>query len=332
MSMHRIRFVLTLLATVGSAMHAAAMTPAEVYTQVSPSVWRVQTYDLDGLPLAQGSAVVIAADTLVTNCHVLAKAKRVVVRREKLRVEAKLELWDVQRDVCQINAAGLGAPAVALGDASQVVVGQNAFAIGNPRGLELTMSAGLVSSVRRNDNGQIVLIQTSAAISGGSSGGGLFDEQGALIGLTTIGSVAADTQNLNFAVPVEWIKDLPQRHAKLSKPAAPASAATTTVAVAAPAAAATPTADGAFASIDDVDRLPYASDRMRERYRVFLGRPVPRAFAISEGGKWAQAFGVRPKDPSLPASPVERALHECEKTNSGRCFLYAVDTRVVYRP
>jgi hypothetical protein len=164
----------------------------------------------------------------------------------------------------------------------------------------------------------------------------LFDEQGALIGLTTLGSVG-DAQNLNFAVPVEWIKELPQRHARLSKPAAPASPATMTVAAALPAepaapAAPTPAPDGAYASIDDVEHLPYASDRMRERYRVFLGRPVPRAFAISEGGKWAQAFGMRPKDPSLPASPIERALHECEKTNSGRCFLYAVDTRVVYRP
>jgi serine protease Do len=323
------------------ATNAAALSPAEVYAQVSPSVWRVQTYDVDGLPFAQGSAVVIAADTLVTTCHVLAKAKRVVVRHEKLRFEAKLELWDVQRDVCQITAAGLVAPAVTLGDSARIVVGQNAFAIGNPRDLELTMSAGLVSSVRRNEKDQIVLIQTTAAISHGSSGGGLFDEQGALIGLTTLGSVG-DAQNLNFAVPVEWIKELPQRHARLSKPAAPAAAAS--------AASATAIAKGPVAgpcvgagksaappllgddAVADASQLPYASDRMREYYRTFLTCPLPRAFAISEGGKWWYSWSTKPPDPTAPTDPSERALRACEKTNSGRCFLYAVDTRIVYRP
>ena len=66
----------------------------------------------------------------------------------------------------------------------------------------------------RNAEGQLVLIQTSAAISGGSSGGGLFDDQGRLIGLTTIGSVSGDAQNLNFAIPSEWVRELPQRHAQ----------------------------------------------------------------------------------------------------------------------
>ncbi len=99
------------------------------------------------------------------------------------------------------------------------------YAIGNPKGLDLTLSAGLVSSLRRNPTGQLVLIQTSAAISGGSSGGGLFDDSGRLIGLTTIGSVGADTQNLNFAVPSEWIAELPQRHALRLAAAKPASAA-----------------------------------------------------------------------------------------------------------
>lgn len=82
------------------------------------------------------------------------------------------------------------------------------------------MSAGLVSSPRRNAAGQLVLIQTSAAISGGSSGGGLFNDAGQLIGLTTIGSVSGDAQNLNFAVPSDWVRELPQRHASAAASAA----------------------------------------------------------------------------------------------------------------
>ena len=183
------RFIMALaLALAAGTSSALALQPAEVYALVSPSVWRVQTYDVDGLPLGLGSAVVIGPDTLVTNCHVLAKAKRVAVRRDKVSIDAKLDQWDPQRDVCQIKAPNLGAPAVKLGEVAQLRVGQAVYALGNPKGFDLTMSAGLLSSIRRNDKDQVILLQTSAAISGGSSGGGLFDENGVLIGLTTIGS------------------------------------------------------------------------------------------------------------------------------------------------
>jgi len=205
------------LCLAANAGAAAALTPAEVYALVSPSVWRVVTYDVDGLPLSQGSAVVVAAESLATNCHVLAKAKRVVVRHEKTSFDAKLELWDTSHDVCQLRAAGLSAAPVRIAPTSSVVVGANVYAIGTPRGLELTMSAGLVSSLRKNSAGQVVLVQTSASISGGSSGGGLFDDSGALVGLTTLGSVTGDAQNLNFAIPADWIVELPDRHARLSK-------------------------------------------------------------------------------------------------------------------
>ena len=206
-----------------------AMTPAELFAQVSPSVWRVQTLDRDGLLLGQGSAVVIGPGQLVTNCHVLAKARRVQLRHEGRAdaVPARLVLWDPPRDLCQLEARTVTAAAVALTPSALVAVGQPAYAIGHPKGLDLTMSAGLVSSMRRNDAGQLVLVQTSAAISGGSSGGGLFNEQGALLGLTTLASVTADAQNLNFAIPADWISDLPRRHTAAraaeaaSRPASP---------------------------------------------------------------------------------------------------------------
>jgi serine protease Do len=336
---------------------AAALQPAEVYAKVAPSVWRVQTYDVDGLPIGIGSGVVIAPDTLVTNCHVLAKAKRVAVKREKISIDAKLEMWDPQRDVCQIKAPNLGAPVVALGEVSKLKVGQTVYAVGNPKGLDLTMSAGLLSSVRRNTKDQIILLQTSAAISGGSSGGGLFDDEGVLIGLTTLGSVSADAQNLNFAVPVDWVRELPQRHAKLlAKPGA-TTAAASSASAAAPVLSASPSASatGAAETIKQVvmsgcvgagklpapplptdtamvdsSRLPYAGDKMRDSYKTFLTCPLPRAFAISEGGKWWYSWSTKPADTTLPADPTERALRACEKTNSGKCFLYAIDNSVVY--
>ena len=221
MSMNRLLRNATAMLLAGwSAASAQALTAEQVYAKVSPSVWRVVTYDADNLPLGQGSGVVIGTEMMVTNCHVLAKAKRVAVKREKESLEAKLSMWDVKRDLCQLSVAGLKAPPVWVADSGKVTVGQNVFAIGNPKGLELTMSAGLVSSLRRNAAGQLVLIQTSAAISGGSSGGGLFDTQGNLVGLTTLGSVSGDAQNLNFAIPAEWVRELPARHAAAAASAA----------------------------------------------------------------------------------------------------------------
>lgn len=205
---------LAVLAMAAAALPAHALTPAELFAQVAPSVWRVQTFDRDGLPLGQGSGVVTGYAELVTNCHVLARAQRVQIRRDGLPqpLPARLARWDVQRDLCQLSVPGLAAPPVRLGRADQAAVGQAAYTVGHPKGLDLTLAAGLVSSIRRNDAGQLVLLQTSAAISGGSSGGALFNDQGELLGLTTLGIFGADSQNLNFAIPAEWILDLPRRH------------------------------------------------------------------------------------------------------------------------
>ena len=111
-----------------AATGAHALTAEQVYAKVSPSVWRVVTYDADNLPLGQGSAVVVGSEAVVTNCHVLAKAKRVAVKREKVSLEAKLAMWDVKRDLCQLRVAGLKAPAVWIANAGNVTVGHNASA------------------------------------------------------------------------------------------------------------------------------------------------------------------------------------------------------------
>lgn len=344
------------LALSGLALAAApalALTPAQMYAQVSPSVWRVVTYDVDGLPLAQGSGVVVAPEAIVTNCHVLRRAKKVSVKHGSVSLPATLALWDVQRDVCRLQVAGLMAPAATLGDTARLSVGQEVYAIGHPKGLELTMSAGLVSSFRRNEKGQLLLIQTSAAVSAGSSGGGLFDAAGRLVGLVTIGSVGADTQNLNFAVPADWVSELPERHARqeaakasaAAAASAPPAQATTAVApppvTSTPAATATATAAAPAAPVpapaavqvarsplEDLSRLPYANDRMRERYSQFLTRPLPRAFVISESGDWRLAWGA---SAGVAGTPAERALRECEALKRGRCFVYAVDNQLVYR-
>ncbi len=193
-------------------LQSLAMTAQEVYQVVAPSVWGVSTFDESSRVIGRGSAVVIATGQLVTNCHVLAKAKAVIVRKENVGYGAKLLHADVQRDLCILKVDNFSASSVEMATLAQTKIGSKAYAIGNPRGYEQTISEGLVSGLRRNNKDEIESIQTSAPISPGSSGGGLFDDQGRLIGVTTSG-VMENAQNLNFAVPAEWIAEVPARSA-----------------------------------------------------------------------------------------------------------------------
>ena len=111
---------------------------------------------------------------------------------------------DPDHDLCQLKAKGLAARPVLILSSNTLAVGERVFAIGAPEGLELTMSEGLVSGLREYENAH--LIQTSAAISPGSSGGGLFDAEGRLVGITTF--FLKQGQNLNFALPGEWVQAL----------------------------------------------------------------------------------------------------------------------------
>lgn len=345
---------LALAGLLGAGMaHAAA--PDKLYATLSPSVWRVVAMDAAGKPFAQGSAVVIAPETLLTNCHVLAKASSFVVRQDTVVVPARLQYIDIERDMCQITARTLKAPAVRMGDSDKVAVGQRIYTLGNPLGMELTLSDGLVSAMRHDDNHKLKYIQISAPISPGSSGGGLFDEDGALIGITSAGMEKG--QNLNLAIPIRWQQELAERSkAALARyasgdkggdkggdkaPDAPVRPAAPEIVVQAPPArpaprapASPPPARGAgsaYAAVDDMDKLLALSPYARAAYTAFLARPLPRAFALAvPRGYWA-SWTTTPKNPGDDPNPAVRVLTGCEKFHKTRCVLYAVDKVVVYR-
>jgi S1-C subfamily serine protease len=108
-------------------------------------------------------------------------------------------------DLALLQVNGSNFPYLELGDSSAVVAGQKIYAIGSPRGLDNTISDGMVSNTSRLING-VSYIQISAAISHGSSGGALLNTYGQVIGVTTAG--LDDAQNLNFAVPVNLLQGL----------------------------------------------------------------------------------------------------------------------------
>lgn len=323
----RCLIAITAAALTTSISAHAGLAPDAFYAKTAPSVWIVKTFDADGLVLGTGSAVVIGAETLLTNCHVLRKASRVLVRKENASYQAKLMHADVDRDMCQLSAPNLPSRAVPLGDSDNIGPGQRVFALGNPQGLELTLSDGLISALRKSDSGRLVLIQTTAPISQGSSGGGLFDENGRLIGITTL--LFAEGQNLNFAIPINWLKDLPERSAAALKKRNEELAARAT---SAPATTRAKLGASGFADISDVAKVPVRNPKGRDVYSEFLTRPFPRAFAVGEKGAWWYAWGTQPKDRSLPSDPSVRALQQCEKQRQQRCMLYAVDDVVVYKP
>jgi len=155
--------------------------------------------------------------TIVTNHHVIDEAKNVKIKLfggasytdvELLTDDANVDLAILRVDPTKPSeGAASEFPAVTLGDSDVIVVGERAVSIGNPLGLEHTLTDGLVSS-RRMYEGR-AWIQMSVPVSPGNSGGPLFDMHGEVIGITTaqIGSTGR-AQNLNLAVPVNELKKL----------------------------------------------------------------------------------------------------------------------------
>jgi len=198
-----ITFIVLFIAT-----YAYAKTASQVFEAVSPSIVIILTLDTNGDTKGFGSGVVLEEGVVATNYHVIREAWKIQVIHQGNEYPATLQKFDWDRDVCTLSVSGFKAPTVVIGDTNQLKIGAQVYAIGAPQGLDLTLTEGIVSSLRKVKGGHY--IQTTAAISPGSSGGGLFDEQGRLLGLTSF--YIAESQSLNFAVPIEWIEDLPKQH------------------------------------------------------------------------------------------------------------------------
>ena len=192
-------------AVCAAGLHAAEPVDAEeVFRRVSPAVVTVYATDDKGGIEAQGSGVVIGAGLVVTNCHVVQDATKLAIDAGQKRWEASWVRRDASRDVCLLSAAGLNAPTVGMRDIATLGVGEAVFAIGNPLGFGVTVSSGLVSGLA--GKGSAGYVVNTAAQSPGSSGGGLFDREGRLVGVTT--ATLGTGQNLNLALATDGIATL----------------------------------------------------------------------------------------------------------------------------
>jgi S1-C subfamily serine protease len=153
--------------------------------------------------VAYGSAVAISDSEALTNCHVVIGSEETTIGGDGQQGSAPVEIVgaDYAADRCVIRSRSLRlVPVTGLRRFDSLGVGEPVYAIGNPYRLERTLSDGLLSG-KRQLRKDLRYLQTSAPISPGSSGGGLFDARGNLIGITT--STLRGSQNLNFAIPAE---------------------------------------------------------------------------------------------------------------------------------
>ncbi|OYX41175.1 MAG: trypsin [Rhodobacterales bacterium 32-67-9] len=156
-----------------------------------------------------GTGFIISADgQIVTNAHVVDGADSVTVTlADGRKIDGKVVGADSATDIALIKIdAGKDLPTVAFGDSTQIKVGQDVVAIGNPFGLGNSVTAGIVSALGRDINSGPFdnYIQTDAAINKGNSGGPLFNAQGEVIGINTaIFSPSGGSVGIGFAVPSE---------------------------------------------------------------------------------------------------------------------------------
>lgn len=202
--------LLLLLPLVGCAGHPApkaadaqtaprALTPAEIAARGLPSVVTMRT------SRSLGTGFVVRADGwIATNLHVIADGPQVKVTLRDGREFEVIEVLAAStvHDLALVRIEAQGLPTLVLGDSDAMRPGDPVVAIGNPLGLEDTVSSGLLSA-RRKTKGDFEVLQVSAPIAHGSSGGPLFNDRGEVVGISM--AIASGEQGVGFGVPTRYL-------------------------------------------------------------------------------------------------------------------------------
>ncbi len=195
--------VITAAALAGTAHGKSdSLTPAQIAERATNSIALIR---VEG---AVGTGFVIAEDgRLATNIHVIRGASEatVVMADGKEYKDVEVVAIDEEHDLAILRIPARKLKPLPLGDSGKVKPGEHVVAIGHPLGLGNTVSDGLVSAVREISP-KLTVVQISAPISPGSSGGPVFNDRGEVIGVSTL--VATSGQNLNFAMPVNTLKSM----------------------------------------------------------------------------------------------------------------------------
>ncbi len=191
---------------------AAVESPADITAHATPAIVTVRTN------LGMGTGFIVKADGWVaTNFHVVRGASEISVVFSDHRELPVVEVMNANRlhDLVILRVEAHGLPVLSVANSDHVRPGDSVLAIGHPLGLEDTVSNGLISAVRHVHTGLDVL-QVSAPIAPGSSGGPLFNDHGQVIGVAT--AFLKSGQNLNFGLPSNYVTELVENPRPIAMP------------------------------------------------------------------------------------------------------------------
>jgi serine protease Do len=203
------------LAIVGCALAASpqALSPA-TFVALSGSVVRVEAGGSDGV-LHIGTGVTVAPSVIVTNCHVTRDATAIRIVGSGRSWSVNGQYADTLRDLCFLRAPEWQGRPVILGSSADLRTGQPVAALGFTGGADIALKFGRVLALHSFDASHV--IESDTAFTSGSSGGGLFDANGALVGLLTF-RLRGPGRNY-YSVPVDWIRERVPAEAQWAEPA-----------------------------------------------------------------------------------------------------------------
>jgi len=193
--------------TYSDSQDRAQSAPQEVARRLFPRTALLTMKDSGGRPLSLGSGFVLKPGFIVSNFHVVEGAGSGIVKLINEKTTYKITgiaAKDESRDLAILAVEGVTVAGVTLSSRTSLEIGETVFAVGNPQGLEGTFSQGIISSIRELED--FTLLQITAPISPGSSGGPIADEHGEVVGVAV--ATIRSGQNLNFAVPIKYVTSL----------------------------------------------------------------------------------------------------------------------------
>ena len=202
----KLKFIILFTVLLNSSVFAQKELSADkIFDNVNNSVVVVLAYDGKG-NLYQGSGIVINSDGyVVTNYHVCKDANKFEINHyKKAYKDVQIVKQDPDKDIAILKVPNFPLNSIKIGNSNELKPGQRIYAIGSPEGYENSISEGIISGVRHDSNGNQV-IQMTAPITEGSSGGAVVNTKGELVGMSMSGQ---HDGSIYFAVPVEDILEL----------------------------------------------------------------------------------------------------------------------------
>lgn len=188
----------------------AQLSVGEIVESVAKSVVTIETNN------ATGSGVILdSSGIVVTNFHVIEGESEAIIRLENGDEFTDIAVVDIDpvKDIALLKIKTFDESVSPFGNSNSLNVGDDVVIIGSPRGFQQSVTTGIVSAIRESGDGY-KLIQTDAAISPGSSGGGMYNSEGELVGIVV--SKLVDAENINFVIPINYVRGMYSTETKYS--------------------------------------------------------------------------------------------------------------------